>query len=225
MPHPRPDVDRRICPPPDRPRKQGKRGSLSPTSPGGIAVSASRCGTGFFALGVAILCACCCCGCREQGSSIEREGTGKGLSEFTKWLRAECRDGGGFDKPGPLPRSDGAIEPLEAWISRKRDLYRQEGEEQLFWDQFGNYIIKVVRKLPSGQIRIRDLWGRPIRYECPARDPRFVYRLYSVGANGIDEAGKEDDVDLSFSYEHVDKGFSVFDSREEARRALIGRPE
>jgi hypothetical protein len=39
-----------------------------------------------------------------------------------------------------------------------------------------------------------DAWGQVLKYRFPSRRPEQFFELYSVGPNGIDEAGDGDDI-------------------------------
>ena len=60
----------------------------------------------------------------------------------------------------------------------------------------------VLRLTDEGHVDLRDRWGHPLVYENPSADTRYVYRLYSIGPNGVDEGGSGDDIDFSVEIVH-----------------------
>jgi len=46
---------------------------------------------------------------------------------------------------------------------------------------------------PRGEL-VLDAWGHPLVYRCPGRVHRAGWDLSSFGPNGVDDAGRDDDV-------------------------------
>ena len=91
-----------------------------------------------------------------------------------------------------LPQGD--VQALDGWFNRKMaedGLLRVDIETELLV----RYAPQWVQK--DGSISLADAWRRKLVYQCPAEDPRYVARLYSVGPNGVDENGGGDDIDAS----------------------------
>ena len=69
----------------------------------------------------------------------------------------------------------------------------------------------LVEDESSPTIRLVDTWGNRLKYSCPAKDVKLVFRLYSTGPNGIDENGGGDDIDGSRTYKSL-SGYFTDDS-------------
>jgi hypothetical protein len=88
---------------------------------------------------------------------------------------------------------DGNTADLEVWIERGYPPHEKE------WLRRVAEILKPLRLLsPQGKVDLRDVWGYKLVYEKPSKDANYLYRLYSIGRNGIDEGGGGDDIDVSF---------------------------
>jgi len=89
----------------------------------------------------------------------------------------------------------GGIETVEELMHRIwTDPTEQEAMEILFSRKNGPCKIMVF---DHDELRLIDYWGHRVVYQCPADDPTYAFRLYSIGPNGIDEGGKGDDIDAS----------------------------
>ena len=137
------------------------------------------------------------------------------------------------DKPGhAFYLLAGQIGHLEKWLTGKRR------EDPALFHHWSGFFSVLVDEEPSGQIRLLDLWGRSLVYQCPAEQPKYVFRLYSVGSNGIDENGGGDDIDVSplysmISHRFEDPGFDgdiyrkyrgQFTKIKSSNRSLIRHP-
>jgi hypothetical protein len=87
---------------------------------------------------------------------------------------------------------EGDVLSLERWLARKYD--EQVSDEQFSidenWHVFTSWLARaeaLVKRGPSGEFRLEDVWGQRLVYRCPHPDPAYVCQLYSIGPNGIDE--------------------------------------
>jgi hypothetical protein len=122
-------------------------------------------------------------GCKrevEPGTTYAQR-TDHDLHAFAVFIRGYSED------PG-LPKGD--IKALEAWIDGLcKDHIVKEELEMLLGD--------ILKTSNAGHTHFIDHWGHPIVYRYPSVSPKYVFRLYSVGPNGIDEDGRGDDIDAS----------------------------
>jgi len=86
---------------------------------------------------------------------------------------------------------------LESWLEEKYSTDRQSFD-MLVLDRCSKAVC-----LENNKVRVVDLWGHSIRFECPALDPKAVFVLYSIGKNGKDEKGRGDDIVVTLEYEQV----------------------
>jgi hypothetical protein len=93
------------------------------------------------------------------------------------------------DGNSKLPEGD--VNALEAWI------------EELCKDPYAKGVVEglieegMLKTSEDGHMHLVDHWGHSIVYRYPSGSPKYVFRLYSVGFNGIDDGGGGDDVDAS----------------------------
>jgi len=94
---------------------------------------------------------------------------------------------------------EGDVLSLERWLARKYDelIYDEQLPVDEKWQIFTMWLARaeaVVKRGPSGEFRLEDVWGQRLVYRCPHPDPAYVCQLYSIGPNGVDEGGKGDDL-------------------------------
>lgn len=88
----------------------------------------------------------------------------------------------------------GKTAELEAWLN---EACKDESTMQMMQAMLLGRPDSVVRLAPDGSLRLRDLWGRPLVYKYPSDAPRYLFRLYSLGPNGVDENGTGLNIDAS----------------------------
>jgi len=118
---------------------------------------------------------------------------------------------------------EGDVLALEQWLARKYDERVARGEScRSFLDWLG-WAEYVIKKGSSGEFRLVDSWGQRLVYRCPHDNPALVCQLYSIGANGIDEGGKGDDIDRSLAYKTISFWFEDPDFDGNTYRRFRGR--
>lgn len=54
--------------------------------------------------------------------------------------------------------------------------------------------LKRVDGQPISESRMLDAWGQPFVYRAPSRSSDRLFDVYSIGPNGRDDGGEEDDI-------------------------------
>ena len=102
---------------------------------------------------------------------------------------------------------EGDVSSLEQWLTREYNERVRPGETDRTFRRWLRVGYLLVKKDPSGELRLVDSWGHRLVYRCPHPNPAYVCQLYSIGPNGIDEGGQGDDIENSFSYESISDRF------------------
>lgn len=93
----------------------------------------------------------------------------------------------------PQPPPIGDIGALEQWLN---DLCENDdGSRDIVRHVYMVGSAAIVRTSGDGRLRLVDAWGHPLVYRCPSGMPGRMFRLYSIGPNGIDEDGAGDDIE------------------------------
>ena len=98
---------------------------------------------------------------------------------------------------------EGDVLALERWLAGKHDEWLAFDESG---DQFYSWLGRaaaVVKREPSGEFHLVDAWGHRLVYRCPHPNPAYVWQLYSIGPNGIDEGGQGDDIEKPVPYKSI----------------------
>jgi len=180
---------------------------------------------GRMSLWMLLLCALLLSGCRatpSSGPTVE-EATKRELRTLSLFAFGEC-----VVKPGdPFRLPEGTRKDLEGWLERKREYFSEQGRLEQFYLELG-VATRLIGTGASGGVSLKDGWGNFVVYECPAKDPQYLWRLYSMGPNGVDEGVSGDDIDGSLRYERVagyfeDQGFDGDAYRAKKDRLVIVR--
>jgi len=152
-------------------------------------------------LALVCLSLCGCRRCKEMQPENAEQRTLRQLS----YLRDFIIDQIVFEEPLPFQLPDGDRKVLELWLANRRDKHIEEYDEDgkdMFEGALGRAEY-LVKHQPSGELHLVDIWNNPLKYQGPAEDPKYVFRLYSVGPNGKDENGGGDDIDASRTYKGI----------------------
>jgi len=110
----------------------------------------------------------------------------------SQWTAQQLRRLASYLEADALPRGD--RRELEMWLEDKwNDPDNRPEMKGLFLERR----VAIMKVSDEGHVELRDTWGHLIIYQYPSEDARYMYRLYSVGPNGIDEGGGGDDIDVS----------------------------
>lgn len=82
-----------------------------------------------------------------------------------------------------LPEGD--VKDLEKWLNGLNELH-----PDMFYGRFFGRVTELLNK-DTGSIRLLDYWGHSLVYQCPAEDPDYMFILYSLGPDGVDNTGDE----------------------------------
>jgi hypothetical protein len=87
----------------------------------------------------------------------------------------------------------GGVDALEEWLNERceNSVDTRTYVTKVFMDGTS----AIVRTSEDGHLQLIDAWGHSLVYKYPSGMPGHLFRLYSVGPNGIDEDGKGDDID------------------------------
>lgn len=119
------------------------------------------------------------------------------LADYMIWFEFTSA----VDPANPFHPVEGNIGDLEARITEEK------GRDEDTFAMCRPYFSLLLREGDNGDIRLVDIWGNPLIYGCPPEDPKLMFRLYSMGENGVDENGAGDDIDVSVSYEEFSDKF------------------
>ncbi len=90
------------------------------------------------------------------------------------------------------PYPEGGLSDLEAWLNEQ---WQDERTRVMMRPLLIELAAAVVRVSQDGRLHLVDIWGHPLVYRCPSNSPGHLFRLYSIGPNGVDEDGAGDDID------------------------------